>query len=445
MPSGAARRHLRRLWSAEGLSLALGILQGLVVARVLGPHDYGVYALVLTFVGLVYLLLDPRSGDAVIRYVTEFTRRRDSDHAAAMIKLGFLIDACWSLVGLLVVLAVAGPAAGALHISDHVGLVAVAAAGSALAAPLATGRAVLSVFEQFSVISRLQMGVAAARAISIVAVVMGGFGLPGVVWTMTAVSACEGVLFLVVAARTASRRLGRPLWASRVSVLSGRLREIARFLVMSGLTTLAGTSIKQVDTLILGIVASPREAGYYRLAKSMTAPASNVGAPIQTILYPRLASAEAAGDRAGADALVRRTVRRLGLPLAVLCLLSLPAVSPVIVLVAGRDYAPAAWPTIALVVGVGFSLLTLPVRSVFLVRNQVSALLWFTISTSVLCLVVYWPLGSLAGATGMAWGRTGAILLGTVGMVEYLRRTGRRAPRQATTAAPSSALAGDVT
>jgi len=163
------------------------------------------------------------------------------------------------------------------------------------------------------------------------------------------------------------------------------------------------------------------------------------------MLYPRLASAEAVGDRPRADLLVRRAVLRLCLPLALLSLVSLPAVSPVIGLVAGREYGPAAAPTAVLVVGVALSLLTLPVRSLFLVRNQVTAMFWFTTAVSIVCLVAYWPLGAAAGATGIAWARTGTVLIGTAAMVGYLRRTGRNRsqPPSPPTQAASTALTGE--
>lgn len=423
---GSASGHLRRLWSAEGLALAMGVLQGLVVARQLGPDGYGVYALAVTFVAFVFLLLDPRAAEAVVRYVAEFRAAGDMPRVRAAVRAGFLLDACWGAAGLLVAVAVARPAAGLLSIDGYAEMIAVVAIGASVAAPASTSRAVLSVFERFKTISHVQVSVSVLRALSVIAVALGGFGLWGVIWTLTVVSLLEGVLFVSIAVRAARHELGPAVLRAPLAPLRGRVRDIAHFLVLSDLSTLASTAIKQVDTLVLGLLTGPREAGYYRLAKSLTAPSGNVGVPVQTLLYPRLAAAEAEGDFRRADDLVRRTVRRVCLPLAFAALLCIPLVGPVIRLVAGEEFEGSTGPAIALVAGVALSFATLHVRPVFLVRDQLRALLGLTVATSTASLAAFFPAAAGFGADGVAWARTLMVGLGTLLMLYFLHRTRQR-------------------
>lgn len=402
----------------------MGLLQGLVVARALGPDMFGVYALALTFCAFIFLILDPRSGDAVVRYLAEFRTAGEVPRSRAVIRAGLLLDAAWGAAGLVLVSVLSSVAARVLHIEGHTGLIPVVALGLSVAAPVATSRAVLSVFERFDAIARRQFVVALLRATSVCAVALGGLGLTGVIWTLTIVSVLECGLFVSGAVGVASAHLGgRGIMRSPLSPLRGRGREMTHFLAFSGLTTLASSAIKQADTLLVGAIAGPREAGYYRLAKSLTAPAGNVGGPVQTVLLPRLATAESEGDAVRADAIVRQTFRRLSLPFAVLVLLGLPLVSPAVRLLAGEAYRGAVGPTIALAVGVSVSFVALHLRPMFLVRHQMRALLVFTTLLAVCSIASFVPMAAAFGAGGVAWARTFVVAVGSAVMAIYLRRT----------------------
>jgi O-antigen/teichoic acid export membrane protein len=201
---------------------------------------------------------------------------------------------------------------------------------------------------------------------------------------------------------------------------------MVHFVVMADLTTLVSSAIKQVDLLLVGAFAGPSEAGYYRLAKSLTAPAGNVGAPIQTVLYPKLARAESQRDFAAADRITRRTVLLVCLPLAVAALCSIPLVHPIIVLLAGTAYTDATAPAIALVAGVAVSFATLHLRPVFLARDKLAALLALTVGPSLAVLVAMVPAADSQGATGVAWTRSAAVALGSLLMLLYIHsRRGR--------------------
>lgn len=432
MPSSHTGRHLRRLWSAEGITLILSLVQGLVVARALGPDLFGVYALAMTFSAFVYLVIDPRCGDAVIRYTVRFRTTGESDKARAIIRGGILVDATCGVAGFLLVLLLAPLASSLLHIERHASLIPVAAIGLSVLGLVATSRSVLSSFDRFATIRNRQLMVALVRTVSVCAVATGGLGLVGVIWTMSIISVVEGAVFFLAAHAAAKAQLGGPgVMSAPLTVLRGHRREIARFLAFSALTTFASSAIKQLDTLLLGAIAGPRAAGYYRLARSLTAPAGNIGMPVQAVLYPQLVRAHAAGDTATADRIVRRTFWSTGVPLALLSLLTLPLVPGGVDLVAGESFRGAVEPTRALVVGVAMSFATVHLRPLFLARDQLKSLLFFTFLTASISVAAFIPAAAANGAEGVAWARTAVLTSGSVLMALYLGRTAvARSPSQ---------------
>ena len=95
------------LFSATGISAALGMLQGILVARLLGVDGYGVVGVITLFTGTVNNLISFRMGELVIKYVGEYTESGDEQQAAAVFKLAALVEMGASAVAfaLLVLLA----------------------------------------------------------------------------------------------------------------------------------------------------------------------------------------------------------------------------------------------------------------------------------------------------------------------------------------------------
>jgi len=70
-------RNVGKLGSAGVVILALGIFQSILVARWLGPKDFGIAALVLGVPALIFTFFDPQTREAVVKYLGEFTTTGD--------------------------------------------------------------------------------------------------------------------------------------------------------------------------------------------------------------------------------------------------------------------------------------------------------------------------------------------------------------------------------
>ena len=91
--------------AANVVDAGLSVLQGMVVARRLGPAGYGVSALVMMYPGVLFTFLDPRASDASIKYLGEFASRGERERASAMCTLGYAVDLATALAALLLVAA----------------------------------------------------------------------------------------------------------------------------------------------------------------------------------------------------------------------------------------------------------------------------------------------------------------------------------------------------
>ncbi|MFZ8853885.1 MAG: lipopolysaccharide biosynthesis protein, partial [Armatimonadota bacterium] len=72
-------RHVGVLTVANGVGAVLSFVQGILVARWLGPELYGVAALVMSIPSLVYTFFDARSAEASVKFLSEFDARGERE------------------------------------------------------------------------------------------------------------------------------------------------------------------------------------------------------------------------------------------------------------------------------------------------------------------------------------------------------------------------------
>ncbi len=90
-------RNSSYLFSATGISALLSMIQGILVARLLGVEMFGVLGAITMFVSVVNKLASFRIGELVVKYVGEFEEKRDPNRAAAIFKVAVLIEITTSL------------------------------------------------------------------------------------------------------------------------------------------------------------------------------------------------------------------------------------------------------------------------------------------------------------------------------------------------------------
>src|SRR5215467_51452 len=96
-------QHVGILTVSNLIGAALSFVQGILVARWLGPELYGVAALVMSYPNIVYTFFDARSTEASVKFLSEFHADDERDRVLAICKLGYAVDFGIALMALLLV------------------------------------------------------------------------------------------------------------------------------------------------------------------------------------------------------------------------------------------------------------------------------------------------------------------------------------------------------
>lgn len=407
---GPSFRRVRRLWSAELVTVGALVLSGIVVARALGPAEYGRFALLSAFGALVYTFLEPRAGEIVTKYFGTAVAERRSRDARVVLRGVITLDLVAGAVAVGLTVA-ARPLASSIAPGTWAD-VALAAAAAALAGSIVTGRAVLAVLDRYRQFARLQTGFGILRAAASSAAAVVAADATTVLAALAATSALE-----VVATAVVARRAVR-LKHARLSDEPGtHLREfmvaapgVGRFLGYSEATTLLASLPKHADILVVGAVAGPEQAGFYRLARSLTAPVANLTTPLQTVTFNRMVSENVAGGVARVLAVGRRAAVTT-LPLALALALLATLIPWVVRVLAGQAYAGAAPAAVVLLLGAAVGLPFYWLRSMYLVLDRLRSWLVVSVVTSTAATAAFFVGAEQAGALGVAVARVLAVML----------------------------------
>jgi len=406
-------------------SATLGLLQGILVARWLGPEKFGVAALVMSYPAMLFAFFDARTNAATIKFLSEFKEKGEIPKALAVCKLGYGVDLAVALLTLIAVMATAGwaqdrivhaPGMAPLMIAYSLAFLPEAFAG--------TSRAMLSVLGRFDTIAWSGLLSTGVRVAAVCGFVLAGWEVAGVIWGNVLGKLALAGLCCLPATSKARKEWGAFWFWAEWKNLSGLWKGIFRFIIYTDLSQLLGMFSRQMDIVILGYFRGPEEAGYYRLARSLARGAGYLVHSLQTVAYPKLARL-AAGVR---EVAFRRSVRQLalqaGAPLAGLALIPIPFMPVLVPALVGDAFEPSVIAAQALLVGSAFWLAFFWLRPTFMALGEVKA--WFQMGTMTVAVRV----GGMV-LTSYLWGYVGLALwvmatraLGHVGAACWLFRRG---------------------
>jgi O-antigen/teichoic acid export membrane protein len=337
--------------------LLIGLVVTILLARSLGPAEYGRLALVTASVGAVKQVVDVRTWEAVTRYLAAFTEEGRPDLGLATLKLAVAAEALVGIVAWGTAVAGSGLVARRL-LGDPglAGLIALYATTLLTTAFNGTAKAVLRVFGGFAMLAA-QGALAAALWLGAIAVAVGLDGrVHGVLAATLASDAVAAGLLAMLAWREVGLRLGASPRGASITALRPHLPEMARFVGHTSLRATLKLS-RQLDLLALGHFRPAAEVGYYRLARQMALAFEAAGDPLYFAIFPELARTwtRARGEMGRMIARAAAVGAGLAIPGFLFCL----TLAPVVVLAwVGPGYAPAVAPFRMLALGVALSTVT---------------------------------------------------------------------------------------
>jgi O-antigen/teichoic acid export membrane protein len=285
------------LFSGTGVSAALGMLQGILVARLLGVEGYGIVGVITLFTGIVNNLISFRMGEVVIKYVGEYVEAGNEKQAAALFKLAALVEMGASVVAfaLLVLLA---PLA-AQYLAKDASLTSLFVLYSLvvlanLIAESSTG--LLQIFDRFRPIAILGLvgNIVTLALVALVYWLRGG--LAGILLAYLIGKAVSALGLSLVALLESSHRWGRGWWRASLQPLRPRFRQLTHFAVSTNISASISLITKDSELLWVSLFRGPVETGYYRLALTLTNLVQMPISPLPQATYPELSRQAARGE-----------------------------------------------------------------------------------------------------------------------------------------------------
>lgn len=371
-------------WSGADAFLRQGIafLVTLVLARLLGPEEFGTIALLYLFTGLAAIFVDSGFGTALIRI-------QDATHADESTVFWFNLAAGCAMGALLWL---AGPAIAAFYetpilvpLSAIMGLNVVLMALGTIHSTLLT--------KQLDFRTQMKAGAIGAVVSGIVAIAMAWYGMG--VWALAAQIV---VASFVTTAMLWSMHRWRPGFLFSLAS-ARRLFGFGGYMLAAGLLNVA---YERMYTLLIGRMHGTRDLGYYdRAFTTQQLPAAFLSNIMARVAYPIFSAVAENPDRlhAGARVAVRGTML-INAPL----MLGLAVVAPSLMLALfGPQWLPSA-PILSVLCLAGI-LWPLHVLNINLLMAMGHSKLVFHIQLLKQTLgIAFLAIGALFGVVGVAWG-----------------------------------------
>ena len=387
MRIGSFVKNVSVLTTANLVMAFLALIQGIFVARWLGPNLYGLAALVMSFPNLIYTFFNARSSEGSIKFLSEFHAREERPQALAICRLGYLIGILMGILAFFTIFFTADWASRHIaHNPETAWLIVILGVSLVPRSLVANSRAVLVSLGRFNRIAVMTIFEALLRMTLVLGMIFAGWKVEGVIWGNAMAISLTGVIYLVIVYPLIKKTWGSLLAGGTWQALKGHRRTFFRFIVYNDLNTLLGIIPKQLDVILLGYFHHSTQVGYYRLAKSLANFLGYLVNPLQSVIYPELSKLWALREKEALGRMVRRLALQTGLPLFLAALGSIALLPYLLPVIYGNDYIPAVPAAQLLVVGSAVWLGLYWLRPLYLAQGNVRE--WFIITTSVVVLIM---------------------------------------------------------
>lgn len=381
--STAARGALTML-TGQGMRILLQFAGLVVLARLLSPHDYGLLAIVVVFIGVGEIFRDFGLSSAAVR-APELTSEQGTNLFWINTGIGIVLGGT--------LFAVAAPLA-AVYGQGEVRSIAQAMAIIFVLNGLATQfRAHLMRGLRFRWLATVDV-LAAALALG---VAIGGALLGWEYWALVAQQITQALVILLGAVLRAHWRPGRP--RRDVSV-----RSFLRFGANLVLSQVVNYGTNNVDTALVGYAYGAAPLGLYNRAYQLVVtPLSQIQSPVTSVAIPILSKIQ--DDQRRFSAYLVRGQLALGYPISLGLVTIAIAAEPIVEVMLGQKWL-AAVPLLQLFALAGIARnLAFVGYWVYVVRGLGGSLFRYSLVTGairVLCVVIGVQWGVVGVAAGLA-------------------------------------------
>jgi len=260
---------------SSGVTLLIGFLLRIVLARWLGAADLGLYQMVITVQGIAMLIATLGIPMALTKYVAEC--KDNKGKLSQTTTSGIISSVIFGIVTGILLYALSGVLANVFHMPELAHLLKILAFALPFTSLLEALLGLFNGLREMKTFAYLMILRSLLMILFIIAFVRLGFGIEGVVFglVLAIVGACIGGLYL-------SRKLLR-LNLQNLSQNSKRLVSFGSQLFGANAVSLIAN---QADIILIGYFLAAKDVGYYSVAVSLSMLFLIIPQAIQRITYP---------------------------------------------------------------------------------------------------------------------------------------------------------------
>lgn len=276
------------LFSSNTLSSGLTTIQGVLAAIILGPKDYGLLGLIITFASNVNRLLSFRMGELVIKFAGSYLENGEKEKASAVIKFAGIAEIITSITAYLLLLLTAPFAAKYLlknpELSNWIMIYGVALLANFMTE---TSTAILQLANKYKSIALFNLLQNILTAIWIIILFFTQGNIFEILTAYLVGKFVFGFGISTAGVLQLNKLIGRHWLSSKFKLIKNK-KEIIRFAISSNLSGTVNLLIRDSEVLWFGYFWSPEIVGYYKFGLAILNP---IMLPINTLIsttYPEI-------------------------------------------------------------------------------------------------------------------------------------------------------------
>lgn len=282
------------LFGATGISAGIGMLQGILAARLLGVAGFGILGAITMYASVINKFASFRMSELVVKYVGLYTEQSDRDRAAAVFKAAALTEMLASIFAFTLIWVLAQ--LGAQYLVKDVSLsqwfivYGLIVLGNLF---YESSMGLLQIFNHFRRIAAVNVVQSLVTLTLITLVFITDGGLFEVLLAYLAGKFIGALGITLSALIVATQQWGTGWWNISLKCLKSRARELVNFAVSTYISGSLSLFTKDSELLWVSFFRSPVETGYYKLALALANLVQMPVSPLPQTTYPEL-SREAA-------------------------------------------------------------------------------------------------------------------------------------------------------
>jgi len=276
------------LFSNNTIALALSVLQGALVTRLLGPSGFGLLGIIMFYASTVNSIFSFRMSELVVRYGGEYLEKGEKNKASALMKAASLTELLVSVLAFIIVALTAFWAEGNIAKTSGIAwMFTIYAIGLLANFNVETATGVLQVTDRIKWQGRINLMQSIVTTIVIIAAFFFNGAFETILFAYLLSKTILGLGMFIAAQVQLKRVLGDGWWRESFSAIA-EWRELIRFAVSSNVSATIIKIFRESEILWVGFFLTTEAAGYYRVAYTLAGFLAIVSDPFIATTFPEI-------------------------------------------------------------------------------------------------------------------------------------------------------------